>query len=108
MTCLFCKIANHETKAAIVLETDKVIAFDDVSPKAPVHVLVIQKKHAEQLNELDSLKEIFDVIAKVTDMKGVASGGYRVILNKGKDAGQAVEHLHFHVLGGRGLKWPPG
>jgi histidine triad (HIT) family protein len=108
MTCIFCKIASHEMNAAIVQETDNVIAFDDMSPKAPVHVLVIPKKHAEQLNELVSLKEIFEVIARVAEIKGVVDGGYRVVLNKGKDAGQAVEHLHFHVLGGRGLNWPPG
>jgi histidine triad (HIT) family protein len=108
MTCVFCKVATHEQKASIVYETDNVIAFDDMSPMAAVHVLVIPKKHAEQLNELDSLKEIFEVIAKVASIKGVVDGGYRVVLNKGKDAGQAVDHLHFHVLGGRQMKWPPG
>jgi histidine triad (HIT) family protein len=109
MSCIFCGIANKEVKSGIVHETERVIAFDDVAPQAPVHVLVIPKGHVEEISGLSGLlPEIFGVIAKVSEIKGVRDTGYRVIMNLGRDAGQAVPHLHFHVLGGRKLNWPPG
>ncbi len=109
MNCIFCKIANKEIKSNIVHETDRVIAFDDVAPQAPVHVVIIPKEHVLNSSGLnDVLPEIFNCIAKVSEIKGVRDSGYRVVMNIGKDAGQAVPHLHFHVLGGRKLKWPPG
>lgn len=109
MSCIFCKIAAHEIKSSGVYETENVVAFDDVSPKAPVHVIVIPKKHAEKEVELKgTLFEIFDVIEEVAIKKGLAEKGYRIVMNRGKEAGQTVDHLHFHVLGGRALSWPPG
>jgi histidine triad (HIT) family protein len=109
MSCIFCRIAKKEIKSGIVHETKGVIAFDDVAPQAPVHVVVIPKEHIEDPAGLnDVLPEIFRCIVKVSEIKGVGEIGYRVVMNKGKDAGQAVSHLHFHVLGGRKLNWPPG
>ena len=109
MSCPFCGIASKEIKAPVVHETADVIAFDDISPMAPVHVLVIPKKHITEIKALgDLVTEIFKVIPEVAKKKGVFDTGFRVVLNKGPAAGQAVDHLHFHVLGGRALKWPPG
>ena len=109
MSCVFCKIAAGEIKSSKVYESEKVFAFDDINPQAPVHVLVIPKAHAEDLNELkDVLPEIFKAITEIAKIKGVESSGFRTVLNKGKNAGQAVDHLHFHLLGGRAMHWPPG
>jgi histidine triad (HIT) family protein len=109
MSCIFCKIADKEIESSIVLETDRVIAFDDINPQAPVHVVIIPKQHILSISELKgALSEIFNAIDRVSEMKGVKGTGFRVVMNNGGDAGQAVPHLHYHVLGGRKLKWPPG
>lgn len=109
MSCIFCKIANKELKSSIVYESEKVVAFDDIAPQAPVHVVLIPKEHMLDVPVSGGvLAEIFKAAAAVTGIKGVQDKGYRVVMNRGKDAGQAVEHLHFHLLGGRILKWPPG
>jgi histidine triad (HIT) family protein len=109
MNCIFCKIANKEIKSSVVLEGKNVFAFDDINPQAPVHVVVIPKAHIEDMTKLDGvLPEIFEAIAKVAGIKKVKEGGFRVVMNNGPDSGQAVPHLHFHVLGGRKLAWPPG
>ncbi|MFH1710304.1 MAG: histidine triad nucleotide-binding protein [bacterium] len=110
MSCIFCKIASKEIKSGSVYETDKVIAFDDIAPQAPVHVVVIPKEHVSGIaaGSNDVLAEIFKAICQISKIKGVQDNGYRVVINSGRDAGQAVEHLHFHLLGGRLLKWPPG
>lgn len=109
MSCVFCKIANKEVKSSIVDEAERVIAFDDVNPQAPVHVVIIPREHILNISGLsDILPEIFGAIVRVAEKKGVQDTGYRVVLNIGKDSGQAVSHLHFHLLGGRPLKWPPG
>jgi histidine triad (HIT) family protein len=109
MSCVFCKIANGEIKSSIVLEAEKVIAFDDVNPQAPVHVVIIPREHILGVSGLkDVLPEIFEAIGRAAKVKGVQDTGYRVVLNIGKDSGQAVSHVHFHLLGGRPLKWPPG
>ena len=109
MSCIFCKIANKEIKSGIVYETDAVIAFDDIAPQAPVHVVIIPKEHVLSISGLkDVLPEIYKAVAEISKLKGVQDKGYRVVTNICKDSGQAVEHLHFHVLGGRKLKWPPG
>lgn len=110
--CLFCKIVSGEVPSEKVLETDGVLAFRDINPAAPTHVLVIPKDHVASAHELDTshsgiLSEIFDVMAKVADREGI-EGGHRLVTNVGPDAGQSVFHLHFHVLGGRPLSWPPG
>jgi len=109
MSCVFCKIAAKEIKSAVVHETENVIAFDDINPQAPVHAVIIPKKHVEDISGIhDVLPEIFGVIGRVVEKKGLKDNGFRVVMNKGKDAGQAVPHLHLHLLGGRQMHWPPG
>ena len=111
--CLFCGIVAKQIPAAIVLESDKSIAFRDINPKAPVHVLVIPKEHIDNLMALEPrheavLLDIHQMIQKVARQEGAAEKGFRVAVNNGKDSGQAVGHLHYHVLAGRKLNWPPG
>lgn len=106
--CIFCKIAKNEIPSKKVYEDDKVLAFYDISPKAPVHVLVIPKEHIKDLNEVNEnnaevISHIFVVINKLVKELGIAESGYRVISNCGKDGGQEVPHLHFHILGGKSL-----
>jgi histidine triad (HIT) family protein len=109
MSCIFCKIASKEIKSSIVHESGSVMAFDDISPQAPVHVVVIPKDHITGIAGLKNLLgEIFDAIKEISRLKKVDGSGFRIVMNKGRDAGQAVDHLHFHLLGGRDLAWPPG
>jgi histidine triad (HIT) family protein len=111
--CIFCKIANREIPSRIVYEDESILAFHDIDPKAPVHILVIPKEHIPSVNELSQdnsrvIGHIFAVIPSIAQQAGIRDTGYRVVVNCGKDAGQAVNHLHYHVLGGRSLNWPPG
>jgi histidine triad (HIT) family protein len=111
--CLFCRIARHELPAAILFETDDLLAFEDIRPKAPVHVLVIPKTHFASLNDAPEgserlIGELLHAARRAAREKGVAGTGYRVVLNTGRDSGQEVPHIHFHVIGGRPLGWPPG
>ena len=111
MDCIFCKIAKKEIPSSIVYEDDKMLAFNDIAPQAPVHILVIPKKHVSTVAELEDMevvKDLFSMMKVIAEEKGIAKTGYRIVVNHGKDAGQAVAHLHFHLLGGRPLKWPPG
>ncbi len=106
--CIFCKIIKKEIPSAIVYEDDKVIAFKDINPVAPIHILVVPKKHIKSIAELKSEDEaligkIFTVINKVAEEQGVKEKGFRVIANCGEDGGQEVPHLHFHLLAGRKL-----
>jgi histidine triad (HIT) family protein len=108
--CLFCSIAAGEIPADVIVETDEVVAFNDINPAAPTHVLVIPKRHVASAAELETddaplLGALFDVAAQVGR---TIDGGWRLVTNVGPDAGQSVFHLHFHVLGGRPLGWPPG
>ena len=110
--CLFCKIAAGEVPSEKLFESDEVVAFRDINPAAPTHVLVIPVRHIASAAELGAeegplLGEIFRVIAQLAEEAGL-SGGWRVVTNVGGDAGQAVHHLHFHLLGGRSMSWPPG
>ena len=110
--CLFCKIADKELDSQIVHETDDVLAFKDINPAAPTHVLVIPKRHIVSAQELKGddpqlLGQLFAAIATVASEAGIADG-YRLVTNIGGEAGQTVPHLHFHVIGGRQLSWPPG
>lgn len=110
---IFGKIIRKEIPAKIVYEDESCLAFHDVSPQAPVHVLVIPKKpivSLEQLEDEDAplLGHLWLTIQKVARQLELAESGYRVVVNCGKDGGQSVDHLHFHILGGRALKWPPG
>ena len=113
MKTLFEKIAAREIPADIVYEDDLVLAFRDINPKAPVHVLVIPKEHVGSLMDLEGrhaslLSQIYEAIQAVARAEKVHDNGFRVVVNHGKDSGQAVAHLHYHVLGGRRLGWPPG
>ncbi len=110
---IFGKIIRKEIPARIVHEDDWCLAFHDVAPQAPVHVLVIPKKPIESLEQLASedaglLGHMWLTIQQVARQLNLADGGYRVVVNCGRDGGQSVDHLHFHILGGRSLKWPPG
>lgn len=104
--CLFCRIVSGEIPAAIVYQDEHVIAFDDITPQAPVHTLIIPRVHYKNLNDeipAEELAAIFSAIPKVAAVKGIAESGYRVIVNSGPDANQTVLHLHVHVVGGRPL-----
>jgi len=105
--CLFCKIINKEIPSNIILENDEFLAFHDINPKAPVHILAIPKTHVDSFNELNpemmaGMTKFIQEIAKETNIK---ESGYRVITNVGDNGGQEVKHLHFHILGGAKLKW---
>lgn len=111
--CLFCKMVAGEIQPAVVYENDRILAFRDINPQAPVHVLVIPKQHVETLDDLpddDSLLalELLQAASRVARQEGLSERGYRSVINCKSDAGQAVYHLHLHVLGGRRLNWPPG
>jgi histidine triad (HIT) family protein len=114
-SCIFCKIVRKEIPANIVYEDEEILAFHDVNPQAPVHILVIPKSHIPSLNEVSAngenrvlLGKILETIAKIAKEVGIDQSGYRVVNNIGRDGGQTVSHLHFHILGKRSLKWPPG
>jgi histidine triad (HIT) family protein len=106
--CIFCKIVNREIPSTIVYEDDKVIAFNDINPVAPVHVLIVPKVHIESVKDIDSqnanvLIDIHLAANKVADMLGISEKGYRLINNCGPDAGQTVMHVHYHLIGGTSL-----
>lgn len=110
---IFSKIIRKEIPAKVVYEDEQCLAFYDVAPQAPVHVLVIPKKPIESLEQLTAedaplLGHLWQVIQRVARQEQVAESGYRVVVNCGEQGGQSVDHLHFHVLGGRDLAWPPG
>ena len=111
--CLFCKIATGEIAATRVLETERALAFRDINPQAPIHVLVIPKSHYPDLMGLAAagdglLAEVVTQAHEVAVSEGIAETGYRVVFNTGSQAGQTVPHAHAHVLGGRAMAWPPG
>lgn len=112
MNCIFCKIAAGEIPSTKVYEDDTVVAFNDLDPQAPVHVLIIPKEHiasAAEINESNSavVAHIFEVAAKIAAEKGLKDG-FRIVNNCGDSAGQSVKHLHFHLMGGRDFGWPAG
>lgn len=112
MTCLFCKIVAGEIPAQIVVEGEHVVAFRDIDPKAPTHVLVIPRHHVERIADVKPsdapwLTELFEVAARIAEDEGLQDG-FRLVVNNGEQAGQSVDHVHLHVLGGRDLSWPPG
>jgi histidine triad (HIT) family protein len=111
--CIFCKIINKEIKSEIVYEDDIVVVFKDINPQAPVHLLIVPKKHIQSGNEIDVadkeiIGHIFIVAKEIAKKFNVDKDGYRVVVNTGKNAGQAVLHIHFHFLAGRMFSWPPG
>jgi histidine triad (HIT) family protein len=110
--CLFCKIAAKELDSDTVHESENIVAFRDINPAAPTHILVVPRRHIESAMDLGPddgplLTEIFDVLASLARSEGL-DRGHRIVTNVGGDAGQSVQHLHFHLLGGRGMSWPPG
>ncbi len=110
---IFEKIATREIPAKIIHETDELVAFHDAHPQAPVHVLVVPKKHLVRIGEageldVELLGRLLIGARDAARLTGIADSGYRVVINNGRDAGESVPHLHLHVLGGRALTWPPG
>jgi histidine triad (HIT) family protein len=113
MDCIFCKIINREIPSDIIYEDDDMIAFKDVNPQAPIHFLVVPKKHITNIMSLNDedyplLGKIFKRINMLAEELGISESGFRVVNNCNQDGGQTVMHLHFHVLGGRFMQWPPG
>jgi histidine triad (HIT) family protein len=111
--CIFCRIAKREVEAGVIYEDDLCLAFNDLHPQAPLHALVIPKRHVVNLleageTEAELLGHMLLVCNKVAKEAGVAERGFRVITNSNAESGQSVDHLHFHVLGGRRMRWPPG
>lgn len=111
--CIFCRIVTGELGAEIVDERPNALAFRDVNPQAPVHILVVPREHVPQIKDLgpdrcEVLGDIFSLINDIAVSEGIGQTGYRVVCNIGEEAGQEVGHLHFHILGGRFMKWPPG
>jgi histidine triad (HIT) family protein len=113
MGCVFCDIAEKKRPAKIIYEDELIMAFEDINPQAPVHILVVPKKHIptsldikEEDNEL--IGSLFRVANKIADGKGIAGRGFRLVMNCNREAGQAVFHMHLHLLGGRIMHWPPG
>ena len=111
--CLFCRIVSGAVPARIVGETDRSVAFADIAPAAPTHLLVVPRTHVRDASTVgpehgDDLADMVGLANRCAETEGVAGGGYRLVMNVGDDAGNSVPHLHLHVLGGRHLSWPPG
>ena len=111
--CLFCRIVEKAVPARILYEDEFALAFEDINPQAPTHLLIVPKMHIASLNDLrenqrDTLGHLFWVAQKLAREKGIDRSGYRTVVNTGLEAGQSIFHLHVHLLGGRSLEWPPG
>jgi histidine triad (HIT) family protein len=111
--CLFCRIVARGIPASIVYEDESVLAFNDINPQAPTHVLLVPKRHIETLNSLEPgddqiVGELVRRAAAIAQERGIAAAGFRTVFNTNRDAGQTVFHIHLHLLGGRSLNWPPG
>lgn len=111
--CLFCKIVAGDIPADIVFESESALAFRDINPKAPTHVLIIPRRHISTINDIEPDDEslvgsLFSAARKIAAQEGLDEDGYRVVMNCNEGAGQSVFHIHLHLLGGRTLKWPPG
>jgi len=113
LSCLFCRIGRNEIPAKKVFEDGEIVAFEDIHPQAPVHVLVIPRQHVATLNDLQPehdalIGRMHRVAAELARDRGLADRGYRVVMNCNAEAGQSVFHVHLHLLGGRAMHWPPG
>ncbi|MDJ0941129.1 MAG: histidine triad nucleotide-binding protein [Woeseiaceae bacterium] len=111
--CLFCKIVAGDIPADIIHETETTLAFRDINPQAPTHVLIIPKEHIETINDITDEQQaligsLYTAARDIAKQEGLAEDGYRVVMNCGEKAGQSVFHIHLHLLGGRPLRWPPG
>lgn len=112
-SCLFCRIASRGIPAEIVRESDRLVAFRDTNPQAPTHILIIPKEHVASLADIEDrhgtlLADVAQAATQLARAEGIDEGGWRLVTNTGRDAGQSVSHLHFHLLGGRSMGWPPG
>ena len=112
-SCLFCQIINRELNASIVYEDDRIVAFNDINPQGPTHVLVVPRRHISSLNDLTEdddqiVGELVRRAAAIAKSRGIDAGGYRTVFNTNRDAGQTVFHIHLHLIGGRAMHWPPG
>ena len=111
--CLFCRIVDGDIPAEVIYESDTALAFRDINPQAPTHVLIIPRRHISTINDLDATDEelvgsLFTAAKDVAQQEGLVEGGYRTVMNCGEGAGQSVFHIHLHILGGRLMNWPPG
>jgi histidine triad (HIT) family protein len=111
--CLFCKIADHTIPSKIVFENDQVVAFEDINPQAPTHILVVPRKHVPTLNDVSPddqnlLGTVLMAAVQIANDRKIGSSGYRLVWNTNRGAGQSVFHIHLHLLGGRTMAWPPG
>ncbi|MGR8981316.1 MAG: histidine triad nucleotide-binding protein [Gammaproteobacteria bacterium] len=109
--CLFCRMIAGDIKADVVFEDDNILAFRDINPQAPVHILIIPKCHIPTLNDADDpllTGQLLQTAVKLAEQEGISEDGYRTLFNCNRNAGQAVYHLHLHLLGGRPMHWPPG
>ena len=111
--CLFCKIIDREIPGDIVYENEHVLAFNDINPVAPVHILIIPKEHISTLNDLEenhtqTMGELFLAVKAIASKEGLSDSGYRTVFNCNEDAQQTVFHIHLHLIGGRKMTWPPG
>lgn len=113
MPCLFCSIAHGETKANLIYENDHIVAFSDINPQAPTHILIIPKKHIATINDVEEDDEVLlgrmvSLAKKIAKDNNLSKDGYRLVFNVNEGGGQAVYHIHLHLLGGRQMTWPPG
>lgn len=111
--CLFCKIAEKQVSSDIIFESDDLVAFRDINPQAPTHILIIPKEHIPTINDVEAGKEplvgkMVTAAKELAKKEGIAESGYRLVFNCNRGAGQAVFHIHLHLLGGRDMAWPPG
>lgn len=111
--CLFCRIISGEINATIVYEDERIVAFNDINPQGPTHVLLVPRRHIASLNDLQTgddpiMGELVRRAAAIAKSRGISEGGYRTVFNTNRDAGQTVFHIHLHLIGGRSLHWPPG
>ena len=106
--CIFCRIAAGEIPSTKVYEDERVLAFRDIDPQAPVHVLLIPKKHFADILDSETFAYMQKIVKKLAVELGIAEKGFRVVINTGEDGQQSVKHLHWHILGGRSMQWPPG
>jgi len=111
--CIFCKIIQKEIPTSFIYEDDRMVAFKDINPQAPIHILLIPKEHYASLNDVpedkkDILSHLLLKARQIASKQGISERGYRIVLNTARDSGQEVLHIHFHLLGGRRMNWPPG
>lgn len=110
MSCLFCKIIAGEIPSNKVYEDERVLAFRDIAPTAPTHILIIPKEHYDSVLETpaDTVAYMVETAKKLAESEGLCEKGFRLVINTGEDGGQSVKHLHLHLIGGRSMQWPPG